>query len=355
MDAIYKNFFRPILFRLDAEQAHEIALSCLEFAYHCPVSNLLRRFFTFEDPALQVQSFGLTFANPVGLAAGFDKNAAHMPALSRLGFGFLEAGTITFHPQPGNPKPRIKRIPEAQALWNWLGFNNDGARAVASRLKQMKPDLPFGINIGKSKIASAEKAVEDYLESFDLLSPYGDYFALNVSSPNTPGLRALQEKEKLEVLLSEIQKRNTLRKPLLVKVAPDVDFPLLDSILEVALRHGAAGIIATNTTLSRTGISRSLPAEGGISGAPLRKRSTEIIRYLYQRAGKQMTIIGCGGIFSAEDAFEKIQAGASLVQVYTGLIYEGPRLIRNINRGLAALLRRRGFSSVQEAVGASVK
>lgn len=348
---IYKHLLRPILFQFDAERAHDVALSCLALACRFPGSNFLKRFFKFDDPALHVKAFGLTFPNPVGLAAGFDKNAKLAAALSALGVGFLEVGGVTFHPQPGNPKPRIERLPESQALWNWLGFNNDGAAVIAARLKQMKLDVPFGINFTKSRMVPAEKAVEDCLASFNLLLPYGDFFVLNVSSPNTPGLRAFQEKEKLDILLREIQKHNALRKPMLIKVAPDVDFPLLDSILEVALQHGAAGIIATNTTLSRTGISQSLPAGGGISGAPLRARSTEIVRYLYKHAGRQMTIIGCGGIFSADDAWEKIQAGASLIQIYTGLIYEGPFLIKRINQGLVARLKQHGFRALSEAVG----
>ncbi len=340
---IYKTLIRPLLFTLEAETAHHISLSLLNILKSSGGRKILSSLFHYETPSLEVKAFGLTFHNPVGLAAGFDKNAHYLEALSLLGFGFVEIGTITFHPQPGNPKPRIKRIPDSKAVWNHLGFNNDGAAAVAERLKKIKLDIPVGINIGKSKIAPIENASEDYLSSFQILYPYGDYFVINVSSPNTPGLRELQKEENLSTLLNTIQKKNTELsskaqngpKPILVKISPDLTFQEIDSILTVIRETKAAGIIATNTTLSRTEVSAELPSEGGISGKPIKNRSTEIIRYIVQKTEKRTHLIGCGGIFTSEDAVEKIKAGASLVQLYTGLIYEGPGIVKRIKKELS--------------------
>lgn len=352
---------RPILFQLDAEWSHWLAVSALKSACVVPGKQVLERTFQVKSEALRTSAFGLSFSNPFGLAAGFDKNARYVEGLETLGFGFLEVGTVTFHAQSGNPKPRIKRIPESQALWNHLGFNNEGAAAMAARLKSIRRTVPLGINIGKSKIAPLEKAAEDYLASFRLLYPYGDYFVLNVSSPNTPGLRDLQKEENLTELLGEIQRmnrelsKNLTIKPVLVKISPDESLETIDAMASTAMEAGVAGIVATNTTLQREGLNASLPQAGGISGAPLRKRSSEIVRHLYKGARGKLSIIGCGGIFSAEDAFEKIAAGASLVQVYTGLVYEGPELVKKINHGLINLLKEAGFKNIREAVGSGVK
>lgn len=347
-DLFYRNFIRPLFFLLDAERAHNLALSGLQTACSLGGEKLVRAWFGFEHPSLEVKAFNLTFPNPIGLAAGFDKDARHLDALASLGFGFLEAGTVTLHPQRGNPKPRIKRLPDVHGLWNHLGFNNDGAQAVEKRLSQIRLQIPLGVNIGKSKIVPIENAEKDYLASFKFLSLLADYIVLNVSSPNTPGLRTLQDKERISGILREIEEANAARKPVLIKVSPDLDFEALDTLLEVGFQYRVAGFIATNTTLSPDGI-------GGISGGPLKARSTEVIRHIYQRVGKNAIVIGSGGIFSAEDAYEKILAGATLVQIYTGLVYEGPGLVRQILKGLVELLDRDGFPSISDAIGMGVR
>jgi dihydroorotate dehydrogenase len=298
-----------------------------------------------SDPSRAREVFGIRFPNPVGLAAGFDKNARVLPAWEKLGFGFVEAGTITAAGQPGNPRPRIFRLPAQQALINRLGFNNDGAEAVAARLALLKasnrwPCIPIGLNIGKTKVTPLEEAAGDYLFSFEKLFPFADYFVLNVSSPNTPGLRALQDAAALDQLLGAIQQRNrelsaTPRlRPVLLKIAPDLEFPQIEEIIALLLRHGLAGIVATNTTLDHSSIPEALRREGGLSGAPLRARSTEIVRFI---AGlTDLPIIAVGGIHDAASAMEKFNAGAALVQIYTGFIYEGPALIRQIASALKA-------------------
>jgi dihydroorotate dehydrogenase len=324
--------------------------------------SLLRKRLLVHDPALEVTlgegTESITFPNPVGLAAGFDKNAQALRGLEALGFGFLEAGTITPLAQPGNPKPRIFRIPESQALVNRLGFNNLGVAGVKARLSRgRKPGVPLGFNIGKNKATPLEQASDDYVKCVEAFYPWADFFVVNVSSPNTPGLRSLQAPEEMERLLLAVSaKADTLARqqsrprPLLfVKVSPDEDFG--ESIVETAVRNRFAGIVATNTTRSREGMPASAPTDGGASGAPLRARSTEHVRRLYHAAAGRLAIIGVGGIFSAEDAYEKIRAGASLVEIYTGFIYKGMILPRDINRGLLNLLKRDGFRSVNEAVG----
>ncbi|HEY0079496.1 MAG TPA: quinone-dependent dihydroorotate dehydrogenase [Pyrinomonadaceae bacterium] len=366
---IYRSILRPMLFRLPPETAHEMALEALALGFGlAPV----RRFAASRlarAPFGELARFGLRFSNPVGLAAGFDKNGRVAHALAALGFGFVEVGTVTHRPQPGNPRPRLFRLPLDRALVNRLGFNNEGAASLARRLEaRRRPDCVLGINIGKSRAVEIEDAVDDYLRSFELIYPHADYVAVNVSSPNTPKLRELQREENLSALLSAIQHRNRelaaeagrAPLPLLVKLAPDLNTGELELIVDVAKRTEVSGIIATNTTTSREDL-RTPPGvlaacgEGGLSGAPLRGRATATVAALYQLAGGKLQIIGVGGIFSAADAWEKICAGASLVQLYTGLIYEGVEVVRRINDGLAELLSRDGFHTLDEAVGCRAK
>lgn len=320
---LYETLVRPVLFALDAERAHELTLAALRNA---PTFAPLRRFAPTEKP---VELFGLTFRNRVGLAAGFDKNGVALPAWEAIGFGFAEIGTVTAHPQPGNPKPRIFRYPEQQAIVNRLGFNNDGAVAIAARLQCLHdsgrwPRIPIGINIGKSRATELANAAEDYLSSFRLLKDYADYVAINVSSPNTPDLRDLQDAEQLGHLLEVLQQENAAAKPLLVKIAPDLTPEQLAQIIAVCEANDVAGLIATNTTLDHRMLIKD--EAGGLSGAPLLRKSNEVVRAI--RAQSQLPIIGVGGITNADSAQAKIDAGAQLVQIYTGLIYRGPRLIR---------------------------
>jgi dihydroorotate dehydrogenase len=288
----------------------------------------------FRPRSKSITSFGLTFPNPIGLAAGLDKNGVALPAWAALGFGFIEIGTVTAKAQPGNPKPRIFRLPQQRALINRLGFNNDGAEVIANRLSALRksgrwPAVPVGINIGKSKATPLEQATADYLYSFRLLQNLGDYVTLNVSSPNTPGLRDLQEPEKLSELLSAISKEaGTTRKPLFVKLSPDLSDPELNAVLAVCEQNDVSGIIATNTTLDHSSIPPQLDQPGGLSGAPLRAKSTELVREIAARS--PIPVIASGGIFDAESAREKIQAGAVLIQLYTGFVYRGPKLLREI-------------------------
>ncbi len=305
---------------------------------------VVRRVYAFEDDRLERSVFGLHFKNPVGLAAGFDKNGAHFRTMAALGFGCIEVGTVTPRPQPGNPQPRLFRLKKDEALINRMGFNNDGVDALVQNLQQPRPaGLIIGGNIGKNKDTPNERAAEDYAICFEKLFPYVDYFVVNVSSPNTPGLRELQDKKPLTQLLQTLQDLNRQKpasKPILLKIAPDLTDAQLDDIVEIVQTTGIAGVIATNTTVSREGLKNNTEAigAGGLSGQPLRARATEVIRYLREKSGETLVIIGVGGIASAEDAIEKLEAGASLVQIYTGLIYEGPMLVKRINKGLAAHL-----------------
>jgi dihydroorotate dehydrogenase len=366
---LYRSLLRPILFRLPPETAHELALHSLTLALgtHFTQNFVAKRL--ARSSFGNLQRFGLTFANPVGLAAGFDKNGVAIEALAALGFGHIEAGTVTWQPQPGNPRPRLFRLPLDQALINRAGFNNAGAGAFAQRVGKQRHACVVGVSIGKSRVTPIEDAVSDYLKCFESVYPVADYIAVNVSSPNTPGLRDLQKAEQLETLLGALQERNqelaTLASrssllPLLVKLAPDLNQSEVEMIVDVARRAKVSGIIATNTTVSREGL-RTPVAEvsgygaGGLSGAPLRRQSTEMIANLYRLAAGTMTIIGVGGIFTAEDAWEKICAGASLVQLYTGFIYQGPAIAREINDGLADIVKREGFHSLDEAVGSRAK
>ena len=354
---IYR-ILRPILFRLPPETAHELALHSLSVM----PPGLIKR--SFDNP---ISRFGLSFKNPIGLAAGFDKNGIALQSLAALGFGFIEAGTVTYHPQPGNPRPRLFRLSEDQALINRAGFNNEGAAAFVKRVERNRPDCVLGVSIGKSKITPLEEANEDYLKSFELVYNVADYIAVNVSSPNTPQLRELQQSEQLASLLSvlqlrgrELQKRHEKYVPLLVKLSPDLEHNDLEMIVDVIKRLQIDGIIATNTTISRDNLhtdSTRVAAcgEGGLSGRPLKNVSTKMIAELYELTGGKIPLIGVGGIFTAEDAWEKISAGASLVQLYTGLIYQGPNIAQQINEGLSPILTREGFANLEAAIGCRAK
>lgn len=351
----YEYWLRPWLFRLDAEEAHERVVGALALAGRAaPLRALLRARFAFSDPMLETTVAGLRFPNPVGLAAGFDKDCRLLAALPCLGFGFVEAGTVTLRPQPGNPRPRMFRFPEAGAIVNRLGFNSAGAEAAAARLAALgaRP-VPIGLNIGVNADVAAEDAPAEYARVFAKLEPYGDYFTVNVSSPNTAGLRRLQEKLRLERILESIRERDPKGKPIFVKLSPDLaPEQLADAV--AAARSGASGLVCTNTTVSRDGAPPAAAStSGGLSGAPLRDLSTRMIREVYRMTEGRLPIIGVGGIMDPHDAYQKIRAGASLVQVYTGLVYRGPGLIRRINEGICALLRTHGLKSVSEAVGAS--
>ncbi|MFA7688440.1 MAG: quinone-dependent dihydroorotate dehydrogenase [Moheibacter sp.] len=335
---MYKSFIRPILFKFDPEEVHHFTFSFLKFIYQIPiVPQLMRRLFVLEDERLEREVFGLKFKNPVGLAAGFDKDAKLYRELSDLGFGFIEIGTLTPEAQPGNPKKRLFRLKEDKAIINRMGFNNEGVRTAAKRLRSKK-NILIGGNIGKNKATPNADATRDYELCFEELYEVVDYFVVNVSSPNTPNLRELQDKKPLTRLLESLQIRNAAKpkqRPILLKIAPDLSDQQLLDIIEIVKTTRIAGVIATNTTLSRTHLkSENQKETGGLSGQPLRNRSTEVIRFLAENSGNAFPIIGVGGIHSPEDAVEKLQAGASLIQVYTGFIYEGPGLVKRINRHL---------------------
>ena len=333
---MYKLLIRPLLFLFDPEKVHYFTFSLIRILSKIPgIPSLFESFYTVNDKRLETEVFGLKFKNPVGLAAGFDKDAALYQELSNFGFGFIEIGTLTPKGQEGNPKKRLFRLKEDQAIINRMGFNNGGVQEAVERLKKNKGIL-IGGNIGKNKLTPNENAVDDYLICFEALFNYVDYFVVNVSSPNTPNLRELQEKEPLTQLLQALQKENLAKpnsKPILLKIAPDLtDTQLLD-IIDIVKETKIAGVIATNTTISREGLQSVNRCEtGGMSGKPLTKRSTEVIRFLSEKSNKAFPIIGVGGIHSAEDAIEKLEAGASLIQLYTGFIYEGPALVKAINK-----------------------
>lgn len=352
---LYRSVVRPALFRLDAERAHELTLGALGLAGRLAfVREALRRRLAHADAALETTVAGLRFPNPVGLAAGFDKDCRLSGVLPALGFGFIELGTVTPRPQPGNPKPRLFRIPGAEGVLNRMGFNNRGASAAAASLKAAgRAAVPVGINLGVNKETPAERAHKDYAEAFDALRGLGDYFVVNVSSPNTGGLRLLQSRLNLERILTELRGHNPERKPVFVKLAPDLEVEHLVELIPLILEE-AQGLVISNTTTSREGVPQRWATEpGGVSGAPLRERSTKLLSEAYRVSGGRLPIIGVGGVFSAEDAWGKLCAGASLVQVYTGLVYRGPGLVREINEGLSRLLRQNNLKSIAEAVGRS--
>jgi dihydroorotate dehydrogenase len=335
---MYKIFVRPILFCFDPEAVHHFTFSLIRFLNKVPfVTAIIKKLYQVEDASLEKELFGLKFKNRVGLAAGFDKDAKLFGELSNFGFGFIEIGTLTPKAQPGNPKKRLFRLKEDSAIINRMGFNNGGVEEAVLRLKKNKGVL-IGGNIGKNKVTPNENAVDDYKICFNALFDYVDYFVVNVSSPNTPNLRALQDKEPLTNLLKDLQIENSNRhkkKPILLKIAPDLTNEQLLDIIDIVSETKIDGIIATNTTISRDGLTSENKAEvGGLSGKPLTRRSTEVIRFLAEQSNKAFPIIGVGGIHTVEDALEKFEAGADLIQLYTGFIYEGPKLIKEINKAL---------------------
>lgn len=356
---------KKYLFTLDPEIAHERTINALKLAKRTKMTGVLRSQYTVHDERLHTELWGIRFPNPVGLAAGFDKNAEVYEALASLGFGFVEVGTITPLAQPGNDKPRLFRLVEDEAVINRMGFNNKGSEQAANNLEHyQKAGIPIGINIGKNKITPNEKAASDYTACLERLYHYGHYFVINVSSPNTPNLRDLQGTEELRELVREIQKKKksleekgAKPKPILLKVAPDMADEQMHDIVQLAISQGLSGIIATNTTISREGLKNETfrGESGGLSGKPLAERSTRWIKEIYEEVGDRLPIIGVGGIFTGDDAYEKIRAGASLIQVYTGMIYEGPGIVKKINKRLIELLERDGFANIREAVGIHVK
>ena len=340
---MYHLILKPILFLFNPEKAHYFTTNMLSTVLAIPgMKSIFAALFQIKDKRLERTVFGIKFPNPVGLAAGFDKEAKLYKDMVHLGFGFIEVGTITPKGQPGNPKPRLFRLTHDDALINRMGFNNEGLAGAVERLKSRNSNLIIGGNIGKNKVTPNEKATEDYITCFEALFPHVDYFVVNVSSPNTPNLRALQDKKPLTELLSTLQNLNNKKpnpKPILLKIAPDLTNEQLDDIVEIVANTKIAGLIATNTTISREGLKSnpSLVQEmGGLSGKPVRDKSTEVIRYLRKKSNASFPIIGVGGIHSAEDAIEKLDAGCDLVQLYTGFVYEGPALVKSINKGVLA-------------------
>jgi dihydroorotate dehydrogenase len=368
--SFYRNCIRPILFAQNAEHAHDLTLKILARASRSKFLQNITEIF-FSAPELPVELFGLHFPNPIGLAAGMDKNAIAVPIWEKLGFGFCELGGVTWQAQTGNPKPRMFRVIADEAIINRMGFNNCGAEILAQKLRDWKnsnrwPKHPVGINLGKSKITPLEEAAEDYANSFRVLRDLADFFVVNVSSPNTPNLRQLQDKTALDEILAVIQELNQTQnlklktqdfaKPILIKIAPDLSLWALDEILELAVARKISGIVATNTTVTRpqtndSNLQKIYAEIGGLSGKPLRARSTEIIRHIFRQTRGQLPIIGVGGIFSADDAWEKIVAGASLIQIYTGLVFEGPSIAKKIINGLREKMEKKGITKIADAVG----
>ena len=341
---MYKSIIRPFLFTKNPENAHHFTFSVLKKSFKIPgVSALIRSIFRYENDSLKTTVFGLDFDSPVGLAAGFDKDAKLFDELAAFGFGFIEIGTLTPKGQEGNPKPRLFRLPEDDSLINRMGFNNEGVAAAVERLRSKKTKVIIGGNIGKNKVTPNEVAIRDYEVCFEALFDHVDYFVVNVSSPNTPNLRDLQEKEPLKALLNAVQVKNHSKakpKPILLKIAPDLTESQLDDIIEIVQETKIDGVIATNTTISRERLNTNSElideiGAGGLSGKVVRSRSTEIIRYLNYKSDGKLKIVGVGGINTAADAIEKLEAGACLIQVYTGFIYEGPGMIKKINKGIA--------------------
>jgi len=336
---MYKILIRPILFLFDPEKVHHFTFSLLKFVFKIPFKGkIIKKIFEVNNKSLERTLFGLTFKNPIGLAAGFDKNAILFDELSNFGFGFVEIGTVTPKAQIGNPKKRLFRLVEDKAIINRMGFNNDGVQAIVERLKKRNSDVIVGGNIGKNKATPNENAVDDYLICFNELFEWVDYFVVNVSSPNTPNLRALQDKEPLTNLLNILQQENIAKaksKPILLKIAPDLTDDQLLDIIDIVKITKIAGIVATNTTISRENLKSENKTEtGGLSGKPVTQRSTEVIKFLAEKSNKAFPIIGVGGIYSAKDAQEKLDAGADLIQLFSGFIYEGPSLVKRINKSL---------------------
>lgn len=355
------SLLKKLLFRIDAEAAHHLTISALKALQEIPrLHNQMQHLFLVNDARLQSTCLGMIFRNPVGLAAGFDKHAEVYPVLANLGFGFIEVGTLTPKPQNGNPRPRLFRLSVDQAVINRMGFNNKGAKAAKqSLIKLPRPVIPIGINLGKNKTTPNEEAIEDYLIGLETLYPYGDYFVINISSPNTEGLRELQEEKALRSLLEKVMmKRNSLafetgyKHPILVKIAPDLSDEKLADVVRTSKLIGIDGIIATNTTLVRKGLrSKNRDQAGGLSGRPLVEQSTRFIREIYQELQGSIPIIGVGGIFTGRDAYEKLLAGANLVQIYTGMIYQGPMIVKKINRELVQIMDREGLLTIENMIG----
>lgn len=363
--SFYQKIIRSILFRFDSEKAHDFGIESLRRGLSTEFARKIAyKKFGCEEFG-ELERFGLKFKNPLGIAAGFDKNGIVVNQLAALGFGFVEVGTVTYEPQGGNERPRMFRLPEDGGLINRLGFNNQGAPAVVERLKKIHPRCVLGVNIGKNKNVPNERAFENYLKSFELAFPVAEYIAVNVSSPNTPDLRALQKAENLEELLKNLQKKNRelgggILKPLLVKIAPDLGEDEIEAVVDIAEKNEIAGIIATNTTVSRENLKtrREFLDEfgaGGLSGKPVERLSNEIIRKIFKYSKGKVPIVGVGGIFSGADAFRKISAGASLLQGYTGFVYEGYSFARKVNFGLLEILEKKGFRSLDEAVGSGLE
>jgi len=368
MSLLYRKFLRPAVFLQDSEKAHNRMISCLS---QSSSYRLLRALLSklYSSPELPINLFGLTFPNPLGIAAGLDKNGEAVPAWQSIGFGFCEVGGVTLYRQPGNPKPRMFRATSEKALINRMGFNNVGADLIKDKLQNWKdrelwPRNPVGINIGKSKITKLSKAHYDYSSSLKKLWNHADFFVINVSSPNTEGLRELQQSKYLDSIIASCQKVNIScsekesksRKPILVKIAPEIDDDYLEDIIRLVQKHDIKGIIATNTTIHRPETlnhqsKKIFSQDGGLSGLPLKESSTDMIRRIYQMTNGDLTIIGVGGIFNADDAWQKITAGASLIQLYTGLVFEGPGIAKNIITGLRKRVRAAGLSDISEAVG----
>jgi dihydroorotate dehydrogenase len=351
---ILYRYLRPALFHLPAETAHSIAKTALSTAQRGPVADQLADRYRIEDDRLAVEAFGLRFPNPIGVAAGFDKNGRFPLALASLGFGHVEIGGVTADPQAGNPRPRMFRLREDEAIVNRMGFNNDGADRIGRRLANgALPDVPLGINIGKSKATPRERAPEDYRYTYRRVADHGDFFVVNVSSPNTPGLRDLQREEGLRAILHGLREAGA--NPLLVKLSPDLAEPAVEDAIGVAEELDLDGLVATNTTTDRpeTLRSRHRAEEGGLSGRPIEPRSTRMVHFIAERT--DLPVVGVGGVFTAADAYRKIRAGASVVQLYTGLVYRGPSIAREINEGLLKLLERDGFETVEDAVGADLE
>lgn len=346
---------RGALFLLPAERVHTLvfaALRCLTGP--APLRRRLRRRLAPTDPVLASTVFGAHFPGPLGLAAGFDKDGRGLDTWTALGFGYAEVGTVTAEPQPGNPAPRLFRLPADRALLNRMGFNNDGAAALATRLAQHRPDVPVGVNIGKTKATAPEHAVDDYRASARLLGALATYVVVNVSSPNTPGLRALQTTERLRPILAAVQAETST--PVLVKIAPDLADADIDAVADLAVELGLAGIVATNTTVSRDGLATAgidRLGDGGVSGPPVARRAVEVLRRLYGRVGDRLTLISVGGIQTVDDAWERITAGAALLQGYTGFVYDGGLWTRHIHDGIARRLHASGFASLTDAVGSA--
>lgn len=352
MPWFWEKFVRPLAFRIEAEKAHEYGLLALRSGLASPF------YFNESFPELATKVFGLEFKNPLGVAAGFDKNGTVVEALASLGFAFVEVGTVTLKPQSGNDRPRMFRLTVDRALINRLGFNNDGAEAVAERLAKVNRTCVVGVNIGKNRDVALADSVENYVRTFDIVRPVADYITVNISSPNTPNLRELQKGESLDELLSALTERNAggTKIPLLVKIAPDLDDAEIDAVTEKCMQLGIDGIVATNTTVVREGLRTRNVASigaGGLSGRPLTARSSDVVRRIYKVSAGRLPIVGVGGIFDAKDAFEKISAGASLVQAYTGFVYGGPTFPAEISRGLSRIIRESDFRRIGDAVGSA--